>query len=57
MITQLKDSVALAMVVLGTSVKLGPKKPKAQLMPEFSILDWPVVRKVSLGLEVPFAKE
>ena len=56
MTTQLNDSVALAMTGLGTSAKLGPKNPRAQLMPVFSILDCPVVLSVNLGLAVPLAK-
>ena len=54
MITTLYMEVKLAMDGLGTTSKLGPKKPSAQEISLFSMRDWPVVRRTGLGRAVPF---
>ena len=53
MITTSKGAVASDNVGFGTTSKLGPKKPNAQLISEFSIRDWPVVLRTGFGRAVP----
>lgn len=57
MMTTLKGAVALAMVGSGVTWKVVPKKPRAQLISEFSIRDWPVVRRTGFLRAVPFGSE